>query len=71
MSTQPSPQFSPGDFVRSSHCTYPSGGCVEVAAKDGIVSVRDAKNPAQILEFSKAEWAAFVAGVKDGEFDTR
>jgi hypothetical protein len=32
--------------------------------------VRDSKNPAGGLHFfNPSEWAAFVAGVKDGEFD--
>lgn len=29
----------------------------------------DAANPAEKLYFTEAEWSAFVAGVKDGEFD--
>ncbi|MGQ0574811.1 MAG: DUF397 domain-containing protein [Pseudonocardia sp.] len=45
--------------------------CVEVAQlPDGTVAVRDSKDvdkPAH--EFTAAEWAAFVAGVKEGEFD--
>jgi hypothetical protein len=71
MNTRPAPLFSENDFVKSSHCVYPPGGCVEVAAKDGIIAVRDAKNPEQILRFNKAEWSAFVDGVKNGEFDLR
>jgi hypothetical protein len=44
--------------------------CVEVAfAADGTVGVRDSKNPTgPILEFTPAEWTAFVGGVNDGEF---
>ena len=34
------------------------------------VVMRDAKNPeGPILYFTEAEWDAFIAGVKDGEFD--
>jgi hypothetical protein len=34
------------------------------------VAVRDSKNQrGPVLVFTPAEWAAFVAGVKDGEFD--
>ncbi len=45
--------------------------CVEVAvADDGVVGVRDSKNPnGPVLEFTPAEWAAFTGGVRDGEFD--
>lgn len=45
--------------------------CVEVAhLPDGSTVVRDSKNPAgAILTFTPAEWTAFVAGAKAGEFD--
>ncbi len=44
--------------------------CVEVAFVDGVVAVRDSKNPgAPALLFTHQEWDVFVAGAKDGEFD--
>ncbi len=50
-----------------------SGGndsCVEVAYVGGAIAVRDSKNPAgPALIYTPDEWTAFVAGVKDGEFD--
>ncbi|GAA5104087.1 DUF397 domain-containing protein [Nocardia iowensis] len=44
---------------------------VEVAQlADGHVGLRDGKNPdGPVLIFTPAEWAAFTAGVHDGEFD--
>jgi len=53
------------------------GEGVEVAAEAGskensdhVITVRDAKHPdGPKLIFTPAEWHAFVAGVKDGEFD--
>jgi len=43
---------------------------VEVAPRpDGGVAVRDTKDRAWTLVFDATEWADFVAGVKDGEFD--
>jgi uncharacterized protein DUF397 len=37
---------------------------------DGGMAVRDSKDPeGPILFFTPSEWAAFVGGVKDGEFD--
>ena len=47
------------------------GNCVEVATNlPGIVAVRDTKNRnGGTLIFTRAEWAAFLAGTKDGEFD--
>nr|WP_221333260.1 DUF397 domain-containing protein [Nocardia transvalensis] len=45
--------------------------CVEVAHLDeGHVGVRDSKNPhGSALVFTPAEWDAFTAGVRDGEFN--
>ncbi len=47
------------------------GNCVEVAYLSGDrIGVRDSKNPdGPVLTFTPAEWEAFVAGAKDGEFD--
>lgn len=50
------------------------GACVEVATnlldEHGVVLVRDSKNPTgSVLTFAPHEWAAFVGGVHDGEFD--
>ncbi|TLF78645.1 DUF397 domain-containing protein [Nocardia cyriacigeorgica] len=47
------------------------GDSVEVAMlADGHVGMRDGKNPdGPVLVFTPGEWAAFTAGVQDGEFD--
>ncbi|MGH3584759.1 MAG: DUF397 domain-containing protein [Pseudonocardia sp.] len=47
------------------------GGCVEVGtAPDGSVLVRGSKDAGrEPIAFARAEWVAFVAGVKNGEFD--
>jgi uncharacterized protein DUF397 len=57
------------EYKISSFCSH--GGCVEVGrTSDGAILVRDAKDRAQqALTFTDEEWAAFVAGVKAGEFD--
>ncbi|WP_425567708.1 DUF397 domain-containing protein [Nonomuraea dietziae] len=49
----------------------PTGECVEVApAADGGVMVRDSKNPGgAVLAFTTGEWRAFLAGVRNAEFD--
>jgi len=57
-------------YRTSSYCSV--GGCVEVGqTPDGSVIVRDSKDPqhSTSLVFDRTEWAAFVAGVKAGEFD--
>lgn len=53
---------------RSSHCS--SNACVEVAWTGDRVLLRDAKDPGRTpMEFTAAEWAAFVKGARSGEFD--
>ncbi|WP_049561286.1 DUF397 domain-containing protein [Nonomuraea sp. SBT364] len=57
---------------RKSTRSGPDGGnCVEVAElPGGGRGVRDSKNPTgPALIFTSEEWAAFIGGVKDGEFD--
>lgn len=59
-----------GDWFTSSFSNG-SGTCVEVAfTADGGVAVRDSKDAqSPVLTFNAAEWHAFVAGAKHGEFD--
>lgn len=64
-----SPSFVP-DWRKSSY-SQGSNSCVEAAdgAPGEQVWVRDSKNPdGPVLKFTSAEWKAFVAGVRDGEF---
>jgi hypothetical protein len=53
--------------------TYSANGstCVEVARNlPGIVAVRDSKDSGgPVLAFTPAEWVAFTAGLRAGEFD--
>jgi Domain of unknown function (DUF397) len=48
-----------------------SDGCVEVAHLDGgHVALRDSKDARKAPHvFDREEWSAFIAGVKNGEFD--
>jgi hypothetical protein len=58
------------EYKVSSYCNV--GGCVEVGlTPDGPVVVRDSKDPERrtSLVFTPDEWRAFVAGVRNGEFD--
>lgn len=44
--------------------------CVEVAMREDHVLVRDGKHPSEgIQRYSLDEWAAFLDGVRHGEFD--
>jgi hypothetical protein len=43
------------------------GDCVEVALDGDTVCVRDSKDPdGPVLRFTLAEWAAFLAAVREG-----
>lgn len=58
------------NWRKSSYSNKQGGDCVEVAVTRGQVLVRDSKNPeAARLAFTASEWTAFLAGVRDGEFD--
>lgn len=50
-----------------------SGSCVEagpVLDGSGRVAVRHSKTPdGEVIVYTRAEWQAFLAGAKDGEFD--
>jgi hypothetical protein len=47
-----------------------SGNCVEITDAAERVWVRDSKDrEGPVLEFTRNEWTAFLAGVRAGEFD--
>lgn len=61
---------------RKSTFSNPSGNCLEIAEQsgsiviEGLIHVRDSKHPkGGTLEFTEKEWAAFLDGVRNGEFD--
>ena len=56
---------------RKSRFCNGASACVEVASlADGNVALRDSKEPdGPALVFTPSEWAAFIAGARDGEFD--
>ena len=69
------PNGTPGDQVpgtwRKSTASNPSGACVEVLAlPEGEVAVRNSRHPSgPALVYTRAEITAFLAGVRNGEFD--
>lgn len=66
------PAYDPHTLTfRKAAASSNGGNCVEVALlPDGGRAVRDSKDQAgPMLRFSRAEWSAFLAGAKSGEFD--
>jgi hypothetical protein len=60
------------NWRKSTHSSA-NDNCVEVAfAADGSTGVRDSKahGLGPVLVFTRAEWDAFLDGVRQGEFDT-
>lgn len=57
---------------RKSSFSEGGGDCVEVAEVDGMVAVRDSKDPSgPVLWFTLSEWDAFLDGVLTGEFGVK
>ncbi len=58
-------------WQKSSFSNGSGGNCVETCAlPDGGRAVRHSKDPnGPALVFTTAEWQAFIAAVKGGEFD--
>ncbi|GAB1642734.1 DUF397 domain-containing protein [Krasilnikovia sp. MM14-A1259] len=55
---------------RTSTRSGTEGNCVEVRLDGDAIVVRDSKDRGgPLLRFTDAEWRAFLAGAKDGEFD--
>jgi hypothetical protein len=70
MNGVPSAELGPVQWRKSTK-SNPSGNCVEFAAlPGGEVAVRNSRHPeGPALVYTRAEVAAFLAGVKNGEFD--
>ncbi|HEX9355426.1 MAG TPA: DUF397 domain-containing protein [Streptosporangiaceae bacterium] len=66
----PADQLAPARW-RKSRVSNPSGSCVEVAElPGGVIAVRNSRHPSgPALIYGRAEVAAFLTGVKNGEFD--
>jgi hypothetical protein len=64
------PRSDPAHW-RKSTSSNPSGNCVELAElAGGMVAVRNSRQPSgPVLIYTRAEIAAFIQGVRRGEFD--
>jgi hypothetical protein len=62
------PDFSNAIWHKSTRSG--NSGCVEIATLERVIGVRDSKDrQGPVLVFRFDEWSAFLAGVRDGEFD--
>ncbi len=73
---QPNPAYGGRKERDGFVCAKPTGThssglwCVAVKIADDDVAIRDTKDVGDTtLKFTRKEWAAFVQGVKNGEFD--
>jgi hypothetical protein len=63
---QPSQHAS--SWRKASYCV--TGECVEVAEHNGMIVLRDSKQPCgAALIYTAEEWHSFLRGIKNGEFD--
>ena len=46
-----------------------TGACVELAVDNGLVALRNSREPETVLHFTKDEFGAFVDGAARGEFN--
>jgi hypothetical protein len=58
------------DWVKSS-LSYSNSNCVQVTdLPGGMIGVRNSRRlEGPVLQLTPGEWQAFIAGVKNGEFD--
>jgi hypothetical protein len=48
-----------------------AGNCVRVAAHDKMILIGDTKRPhGPVLSYDRAEWVAFVEGIRQGDLRT-
>jgi Domain of unknown function (DUF397) len=64
-------RFNPSEAVWITSRACNNSACVQVAhLPGGMVAVRDSKDTTKAAHvFDSQEWAAFVTGVKAGEFE--
>ena len=68
MSPTGAPQTEPTAWRKASFCQ--SGECVEVAQLNGMIAMRDSKDPrGHLLHYTTEEFRFLVRAIKAGEYD--
>ncbi|GAA2610520.1 DUF397 domain-containing protein [Paractinoplanes durhamensis] len=62
------PLTADGKRRKSERC-FSNPSCVWVALVTDKVELSDSADGGRVLRFESREWGAFIAGVKNGEFD--
>ena len=66
----PTYKSAPGDLNWRVSRACDSGACVKVARDGGSVVFGNTAEPnGPVITYTRAEWNAFIAGVKLGDFD--
>lgn len=55
-------------WTKSSYSGAEGNACLEIASLASAVGVRDSKDQGPALVFQSGSWNAFVAGLRDEEF---
>jgi len=62
------PDLARTKWRKSSHSGHDGGECVEVAPLNGMIAVRDSKNPAQpALSIRRSTWSTLISRIKNGQ----
>src|ERR1700735_5540702 len=60
-------ESQPLAWRKSTFCA--TGECVEISRQNGKISLRSTAHPGKSVECTPAEWQAFMAAARLGEFD--
>ncbi|CAM5442350.1 MULTISPECIES: DUF397 domain-containing protein [Streptomyces] len=61
--------INPINWQKSSFSGGGGENCIEVATHEGSIVMRESDDPSSTITTSRAKMAAFIAGMKNGEFD--
>ncbi|MFB8414110.1 DUF397 domain-containing protein [Streptomyces albidoflavus] len=56
-------------WQRSSFCGGGGNNCVETRSQDGVILLRESDAPEAVVRMPPEQFAAFVRGIKAGEYD--